>query len=67
LFEFGGEFAATIDLHGQNGERHALLQAIEKLRSRCGSMCELETHLNSKPHRGGGPMGAADIGATHAL
>ena len=49
LLEFSGELAAAIDLHGSDGERHPLLEAVEELRG--GSSARARVSLQHVPAR----------------
>ncbi len=57
LFEVGGELRAAVDLHGANGERHALLQGVEELsRSlRRGASVRLQ-NIPTRDHIAGGEL-----------
>jgi hypothetical protein len=63
LFELGGELASAIDLHGANGERHAVLQSIEELS--CGLSGGVGMGLDDVPARdyvAGGELFEDDAG-----
>jgi hypothetical protein len=57
LLEFGGEFAAAVDLHGANGKRHSTLDGVEKMRGgRSGGAGVRFKHVPTGNNIAGGEM-----------